>query len=138
MAWKWNVIGIFVLLCSCMCDTSYRGRDSGHVLVVDEKSTGSSFECKTGEYLTIDMRNPGSGGYLVKEPEFDQKILQIQDQKTIPPAENVKKAGDFGRLIYTFKAIAPGSTDVVFRIYRPWEKDREAQDYLRMKVVVVR
>jgi predicted secreted protein len=119
-----------------MGKTYHRGKTPNQGLVANEKSMGSPFDVPIGKSFYVEMRNPGSGGYQIKEPEFDQNILQMREKKSIPPPENTKRAGDFGRVIYIFKAIATGSTDVVFRIYRTWEDNVPAKEYVRVKVVV--
>lgn len=106
------------------------------VLTPDDRSIEGVIEVKTGQSFYIEMRNPASGGYLFKEPEFDKNILEMRDRKSIPPPENSKRAGDFGRMIFIFKAINVGSTEIVFKIYRPWEKDVPAREYRQVNVVV--
>jgi predicted secreted protein len=118
------------------CMHNDQGNILNQMLTIDDRSKGSTLEVATGQSFSVEMRNPASGGYLFQEPEFDKNILQMRDQKPIPPPENDKRAGDFGRMIYIFKAIAPGSTEIVFRIYRPWEHDIPAKEYQRVKVVV--
>ncbi|MGB9592388.1 MAG: protease inhibitor I42 family protein [Candidatus Kryptoniota bacterium] len=96
----------------------------------------NQIEVIVGQSFYVEMRNPASGGYLFQEPEFDKNILQMRDKKFIPPPVNNKKAGDTGHMIYIFKAIAQGSTEIVFRIYRPWERELPPKEYQRAKVVV--
>ena len=103
---------------------------------MNDRANGGPIEVRAGQSFEIDMRNPASGGYLFQEPEFEGNILQMRDQKSILPPENDRRAGDFGRMIYIFKAIAPGSTEIIFKIYRPWEQDVPAKEYVRAKVVV--
>jgi predicted secreted protein len=122
------------LFSSCMHND--QGNTLNQMLTIDERSIGSLLEATTGQSFSVEMRNPASGGYLFQEPEFDKNILQMRDQKPIPPPENDKRAGDFGRMVYIFKAIAAGSTEIIFRIYRPWEHGMPPQEYLRVTVVV--
>ena len=106
------------------------------MMAPDNRLTGSTIEVRLGQSFEIDMRNPASGGYLFQEPEFDRNILQMRYQQFIPPPENDKKAGDFGHMVYVFRAIAPGNTDIIFKIYRAWEQDVPAKEYIRGKVIV--
>jgi len=126
-------IGI-VFFSSCMQDD--KKYTVNQMITLDDRSMGSPLEITIGQSFSVQMRNPASGGYLFREPEFAKNILQMQDQQSISPPENSKIAGDFGRMIYIFKAVASGNTEIVFRIYRPWEHDVPAQEYQRVKVVV--
>jgi predicted secreted protein len=131
-----SALGLMVLLCSCIGTGYHNERPFDQTLTMNDRANGGPIEVRAGQSFEIDMRNPASGGYLFQEPEFEGNILQMRDQKDIPPPENDRRAGDFGRMIYIFKAIAPGSTEIIFKIYRPWEHDVPAQEYQRVKVVV--
>lgn len=136
--WRKIFIGVLLICTSCMPETLQMRKNNGLIFRVDERSIEMSAEITTGESFTIDLRNPGSGGYLVRDPEFDSTILRLDNQKSIPPSGDEHKSGDFGRLIYTFKAIAQGNTGIAITIYRPWEKNMPEQDFVRMNVVVTR
>lgn len=107
------------------CTHSDQEKPINQILSIDERLGGSPLEVTTGQSFYVEMRNPASGGYLIQEPEFDKNILQMREQRSIPPPVNDKKAGDFGRMIYIFKAISPevqksssesiGPGNVIFR-----------------------
>jgi len=129
-------LGMMVLLCSCVRTDFSNEQTFSQAFAMKDKEIGGTIEVRAGQSFEIDMRNPASGGYLFQEPEFDQNVLQMRYQQFIPPPVNDKKAGDFGHMIYVFKAIAPGNTDIIFKIYRAWEQDVPAKEYVRAKVVV--
>lgn len=104
--------------------------------LLGEKMIGNQIEVTTGQSFHIEMRNPAAGGYLFQEPEFDKNILEMKDQISLLPPANNKRGGDFGSFLYIFKAISPGRTEIIFRIYRPWETEIPPKEYQRVKVVV--
>lgn len=104
-----------------------------YVLVLDE-GKDADVELSYGEYLVLDMRNPGDGGYKVTGVHFNPQVLQLEGYTNETPENG--RLGDFGRLQYKFKVIGVGMTDVKIRIKRPWEKDALPEVYKRVNVVV--
>ncbi len=90
-------------------------------------------DLEVGQTLTLDVRNPGAGGYEFAGTLFDPAILRLENNSLIPPEK--ARPGDFGRATFEFLALAPGWTEVVIKIHRPFEKDLPPDIY---KVVEVR
>lgn len=87
-----------------------------------------------GQTMVLDVRNPGSGGYDFGGTSFDPAVLRMDSHVLEPPRQ--ARPGDFGRATFTFTALAPGRTDVVVKIHRPWEKDRDPEIYKTVEVRV--
>ena len=71
------------------------------VLSVQHK--GQILEVKPGESFLLIVPNPGSGGYVVRDPEFDPQILILQKTEKKPPSDP-SRHGDFGSFEWTFQA----------------------------------
>ncbi|MCX5885216.1 MAG: protease inhibitor I42 family protein [Proteobacteria bacterium] len=112
-----SLLGLMVLLCSCVRTGFRNEKPFSQTFAMKDREIGGPIEVRVGQSFAVEMRNPASGGYVLKEPEFDPHILQMRDQKFIPPPENERIAGNFGRVEYVFKAIAPGITEIIFKIY---------------------
>lgn len=76
-----------------------------------------------GESFVVMLSNPGSGGYLVQDPEFDSQILTLQKMEKKPPSDP-GRGGDFGSFEWTFVAKKQGISLLIVRAFRPWEKDK--------------
>ena len=90
----------------------FSGQDQGHILGV-----------RPGESFMLILPNPGSGGYLVQDPEFDSQILTLQRKEKKPPSDP-DRGGDFGSFEWTFLAKQEGRCSLIVRAFRPWEKDK--------------
>ena len=125
-----RLLPVLGLLALSAC--SWLGGGSPSVLVLDgEMHFVRALD--VGQTLVLDVRNPGSGGYQFAGTAFDPSILRLE-LNTLTPPEQIR-AGDFGRARFEFLALAPGRTDVVIKIHRPFEKDVPPEAY---KVVEVR
>jgi predicted secreted protein len=102
-------------------------------LVITTKENGRTFKVKVGEKLTVNLRDPGGGGYNFLAPEYDAAVLQMIGERRMPRAEP-PRMGDFGRKVYEFKAMKEGQTTLVVPIKRPWEKKSET--FLKVKISV--
>ncbi|MHB8067388.1 MAG: hypothetical protein ACYDIC_05765 [Desulfobaccales bacterium] len=108
---------------------------SGPVILY-EKDRGRAVTLKVGQKLILLLRNPASGGYNTNPPLFDAAVLKPGPQKKLPPEpRKTPLAGDFGQLFYEWEAAAPGETDIIINIYRPWEK-KAPEEFWRVKVRV--
>ncbi len=105
--------------------------------VFTEQDSGKTLTLKVGERFTLNLRNPASGGYSVLTPVYDRAIITLVSQEKLPPEKTQPpRAGDFGRLVLVFEALAPGNTTLTINIARPWEKDQPPLPFLRVEVKV--
>jgi predicted secreted protein len=102
-------------------------------LVVTNDDHGRSFTLQVGQKITVNLRHPGGGGYSFLTPEHDRDVLMMVGEHRLPAAEP-RRMGDFGRMVYEFKALKEGQTPLVIPIKRPWEKD--PQTYLKVDILV--
>jgi len=102
-------------------------------LTITTEENGRSFGVKVGQKITVNLRDPGSGGYSFLTPEYDTTVLQMIGERHVPRAEP-PRMGDFGRKVYEFQALKEGQTTLVVPIKRPWEK--EAETFLKVTITV--
>jgi predicted secreted protein len=102
-------------------------------LIITNKENGRNFKVKVGQKLTVNLRDPGGGGYNFLTPEYDQSILKMVGERHLPRTEP-PRMGDFGRKVYEFQAVKDGQTNLVIPIKRPWEKQSET--YLKVTISV--
>ena len=93
------------------------------IKVISAKHNGQALKAKPGESFMLILPNPGSGGYVVRDPEFDPQILTLQKMEKKHPSDPGRE-GDFGSLEWTFRAIKEGISPIIVRAFRPWEKDK--------------
>ena len=84
---------------------------------------GQILSLTTGESFMLVLPNPGSGGYLLQDPEFDSQILTVQKVEKKPPSAPYR-SGDFGSFEWTFVAKKRGISALIIRAFRPWETDK--------------
>jgi predicted secreted protein len=104
--------------------------------ILKEKDRGRTIELQVGQKLILNLRNPASGGYNTNPPLFNKAILELLDQKKLPPEPHARpRVGDFGQFHYEWQAKEKGETEIIINIQRPWEK-KPPQEYWRVKVKV--
>jgi predicted secreted protein len=105
--------------------------------VITETYQGGPLAAKVGEIITLNLRNPGSGGYSIVTPVYDARVLKLISEKHVPAQRGpVARAGDFGRIVYEFQAIGAGETELAIKIARPWEKQQPPKEFLRVTIKV--
>ncbi len=115
-------IGIMVLASFVFCDKTLPvERDLMKVLSIQHK--GQTVEVKPGEFFLLILPNPGSGGYMIQDPEFDSHILTLTKVEK-KPASEPSREGDFGSFEWTFLAKGEGVSPIIVRAFRPWEKGK--------------
>ncbi len=126
---KWIVVAITLAFLSVPSDTFLV---SGYCWGSLEKNikpmreyTDSSIpiKLKAGDEFTVVLDSNPTTGYswqLAGKP--DEAILKLLGSKFQPPKTQRRGAG--GREFWTFKAVGAGSTAIVMKYVRPWEKDK--------------
>ncbi len=105
-------------------------------VILHEKDRGRAFTLKVGQKLLLYLRNPASGGYSTNPPVFDAAVLKLASQKKLAPEpRHPPRAGDFGQFFYEWEAMAPGQTEIIINIRRPWEK-KAPEEFWRVQVRV--
>lgn len=112
-------MGIMFLSSFIFCGNTLPA-DGGVTRLLSNQDKGQTFEVKSGESFLLVLPNPGSGGYVVHNPEFDTEILTlVKIEKKSPSDPN--RAGDFGSLEWTFLGKGKGISPIIIRAFRPWE-----------------
>jgi predicted secreted protein len=87
---------------------------------LDESSNGTGVRLSVGTYLIVTLRSPGDGGYSnwsVTLPP-DQAVLSSVSAEHQEPTSGLP--GDFGKDVFTFRAVGSGHTSLVASATQPW------------------
>ena len=106
---------------------------SGPGLTVTERDNGREYTVHPGERFTLNLRDPGDGGYSFLTPVYDGAVLKMVGEHRTAPSEP-RRMGDFGRMVYEFEAVKAGQTTLTVPIKRPWEKNSET--FLKITILV--
>lgn len=77
-------------------------------------------EVSAGERFTIALESPASAGqrWYLDPPAPDPRVVRVVSSQYRPPAQPLAVAA--GEEVWTFEAVSPGSTTLVFSYRRPW------------------
>jgi predicted secreted protein len=104
-----------------------------------ERDDGRILSLKPGDIIEMNFPNPSRGGYNVVNIIYDSSVLEILSKREQPQEPSpVPKLGDFGRIIYEFKVVGLGQSDLAIQIGRDWEVNSQARDLVRVKTVVAK
>jgi len=128
------LIGFAVFLCLGVAASSGWAAPT-HELT--EKDNGKTVTIKVGEKLAVNLQNPGDGGYSVVSLVYDFDVLKVVSSEKLPPAPP-PKIGDWGRLVFTWKAEGTGESDLKVQFSRVFEKDKPPLDSFKVTVKVIK
>ena len=104
-----------------------------------EGDDGRILSLKPGDIIEMNFPNPARGGYNVVNIIYDSSVLEILSKREQPQEPSpVPKLGDFGLIIYEFKVVGLGQSDLAIQIGRDWEVNSQARDLVRVKTVVAK
>ncbi len=84
------------------------------------QNNGKTETLAKGQVFTVNLGNPGDGGYAFDAPVFDTNVLSISNHVHTPSTTNA--IGDFGTDTWTFAAIKTGTTTLTVTATRPFDK----------------
>jgi len=131
------LLAVLTVLCLGALSAGAGGaQESKPVLTVTEKDSGKTFTLKVGDVFRLDLRRPGATGYLLLEPEFDRRVLKLLRHREEPPPYAAEtRVGRPIRHLYDFQVAAQGTSHLVLKIQRPWEKDQPAREILKVTII---
>jgi len=100
-----------------------KAREEPPVNVFTHKQHGQPINLQRSESFVLVLPNPGAGGYVVQDPEFDSDVLVLQktDKRL---AGDPTRGGDFGQYAWTFFGKRQGESSLIIKASRPWEKNK--------------
>ena len=113
------------------CKVPFRellGLPKTSVIEVYGKDSGSIIEVTEADSIVITLRNPGDGGYVFDEPEFDPSVLELESHEHLPPL--TPKPGDFGSDRWKFRVLRPKESKIEIYIYQPWKEEEKKLDFV--------
>ncbi len=100
------------------------------------KQISKEAEVVVGDSFTVTLcSNPTTGFGWQSAKISDQTVLQLLDQKFVPP-EETGVLGAPGQEVLTLKALKKGTSSVSMEYSRPWEGGEKAEWTFELTVVV--
>ena len=100
------------------------------------KQISKEVEVAVGDSFTVTLcSNPTTGFGWESAKIGDQTVLQLLDQKFVPP-EETDVLGAPGKEVLTLKALKKGTSSVSMEYSRPWEGGEKAEWTFELTVVV--
>lgn len=89
-----------------------------------------------GQVLSVALPSAGDGGYAWHlETTYDTRLLAPKGERRGERPANAP-LGKFADEIFDFQALAPGTTQLTFSQYRPWEGPQSATETRRIAVTI--
>lgn len=103
-------------------------------IVLNETFDGKEILVKTGDLFEVRLEAQLGTGYSWN----NQKLSEIITQEGKPSQEKKDhdKVGGFDYQIFRFKAVKPGTDDLVFIYDKSWEKDKSISKKIIFKIIV--
>jgi predicted secreted protein len=89
------------------------------MLILTSVENNKDLTVSKGQKIQLTLRNPGDGGYTFNEPVFNKSLLKLDSHVHDPPSQN-GMVGNFGEDVWTFSAIAEGSSELTITAAQPW------------------
>ena len=128
---KWLAIGLFgvALLMLTACSTL------PNQVSKDASSSGKTVNIAVGGTLTVTLDSNVTTGYSWELKEIgDTNVLQKSDNKYIAPTSGAIGAG--GKEVWTFKALAAGTSTLTMSYSQPWAGGQKDAKSFSLTVVV--
>jgi len=115
-----------------MMDRLVKSLGENNVKTYTTSDSDITLYIKVGEEFKVQLNNPGDGGYsfdpITYNANGSKAIIQASYQDIGPTyhADNPEEpyyAGDFGKVIWTFRGYEPDETDLLITISRSWEEN---------------
>jgi inhibitor of cysteine peptidase len=131
MKTKWLAIGLvvtaFLMLTACSTLPNQ--------ISIDASSSGKTVNIAVGGTLTVTLDSNVTTGYSWELKEIgDTNVLQKTDNKYIAPASGAIGAG--GKEVWTFKALATGTSTLTMDYSQPWAGGQKGAKNFSLTVVV--
>ena len=127
---SWLLIGLIatVLLAITACSSL------PNEVSLNESSSGKQVDVFVGGSFTVTLDSNATTGYSWELKEIsDTGILEKTDNKYVAPTSSLMGAG--GKEVWTFKALAPGTTTLSMEYSQPWAGGQKAAKNFTLTVV---
>lgn len=109
---------------------------------MNDNHISKNVEVTTGNLFTVTLCSNPATGFDWGEAEIgDQTVLEEESRDFVPPESWSNKyaigiVGGTGKVVWTFRALEKGTTEVSINYRRPWERDEKGHWAFEMTVVV--
>ena len=123
-------LGVLLALWTLLSGCSMLGMGGGEELDLDGDQTYRT-DMEVGERLTLDLRDPKSGGYEIVGAYFDPELLDLESYLVHPG-----DPGEDDRLEYRFLATAQGDAMIEVRVRPVGSPEAMPEVYKRVLVII--
>ena len=111
---------------------------AGKTVEMSKDDNGKSVTVRPGDTIRIKLKSNRTTGYSWAEvkDKTDAKVLKSEGGEYKVDEHPEGMVGVGGNEVWTFKALAAGTTEIVLEYARPWEKDKEPAQTFKVSVVV--
>ena len=116
----------------------------GSTLVVTDRDNGASVVMRQNETLWVVLSSNGGTGYSWDIERLDANRIVSLGQASrpspgtaLPNGRALPMAGAPQQISYLFRMARPGSSELVLRLWRPWEGAASAVERFRLRLVTV-
>jgi len=117
---------------------------NGTTLIVTAQDNGSTVVMRRNETLRVVLRSNSGTGYSwdIERLDGSRMVPLGQESRTTPGAplpdgRALPMAGAPQQVSFLFRMAQPGKSELVLRLWRPWEGPASAAERFRLRVVTV-
>ena len=118
----------------------YCGQAAKPMVLLTSLDNGRSLEICPGSQIQLTLAENPSTGYRWSLAPLDPALVELVSEQSKAPAggsgsqdqSQSQAVGSPGEVIYRFKALRPGRTEISLRHLRSWEGDRSTIDRFRV------
>lgn len=103
------------------------------IMILTERHSGSVVSIKRDQVFKVVLQTNPTTGYRWEAVSFSQDILRQHAARSFPHS---KLYGSGAVVVFQFKALAPGETDLVIAYFRPFEPNKPYKRLFHIKINV--
>jgi inhibitor of cysteine peptidase len=121
MKWLRPIAAAATLLISAAAAAWTQGAMPDRMLLLTDRDAGRTVDVHIGETITVSLPENATTGYRWAIEDLDPALVEAREGK---PTYTSQAVGSGGMAAWMFTARAPGTTQVVLKLWRPWEGDK--------------
>jgi inhibitor of cysteine peptidase len=129
---KWLVLLTTALITAAVVGCAQSG---GASVTLRESDAGRTVELKRGDTLIVELEGMPTTGFQWEVVSADEAVIKPEGDPEYKDSQPGLIGGE-GLLIFTFKALETGRTELNMVYHQPWEKDTPPAKTFEVTVIV--